>query len=108
MSKEHLTPFTKNDSRASEAGKKSKRKGIDQRLWEMAQTIIEQEGHKISIEDAIDAAVLKKAKAGDLKAIEMYYDRVHKKAIQPNQNEHEFKNPVIVMTPEEKAIAENE
>jgi len=111
MSKEHLKPFRKGDPRASECGKKSRRRGIDERLREMAQKYIDKKlasGNivKITIADAIDAVLLEKAKGGDLKAIEMYYDRVYKKAVQPSQSEIDVKNPVIIMTPEEKKVAE--
>ena len=53
MSREdHLTPFTKNDNRARIAGMKSRRKGLDKQLQEMAGTLKTKNG--LTYDEAIN------------------------------------------------------
>ena len=75
---DNLTPF--NSETGSEAGKKSKRKPLDKELQEMAESMLTEKG--ITYDKAIKQSLIEKAKK-DLKAMDMYFDRIHGK---PNQN----------------------
>jgi hypothetical protein len=67
-------PFTKDDSRASECGKKSKRKSLDARLREQ----IENDGTLTDIIDVLKNMSL----GGDIQAIKELFDRTYGKAKQ--------------------------
>ena len=67
-------PFTKDDNRASECGKKSKRKSLDTRLREK----IEGDG---SLERIMQTLQLM-AEGGDIQAIKELFDRTYGKAKQ--------------------------
>ena len=60
--------------RASEAGKKSKRKPLDKQLYDMAQEMAAKSG--ITMHEAINRSVIKKA-LKDYRFANMYYDRVY-------------------------------
>jgi len=67
-------PFTKDDNRASECGKKSKRKSLDARLRER----IEESGTLTEIMEVLENM----AKGGDIQAIKELFDRTYGKAKQ--------------------------
>jgi len=68
-----LKPFKKGDPRAIEGGKKSKRKAYDQQLRDMLD-----DGLFDSLVDVLQS----KGLDGDLRAIEMIFDRAYGKAKQ--------------------------
>ena len=68
-----LKPFTKGDPRASECGKKGKRKSYDAKLREQLEN---------GLFDSLVEVLESKGLQGDLKAIEMIFDRAYGKAKQ--------------------------
>jgi len=72
--------FDKDSNRASEAGKKSKRKGIDEKLREIASEL--DGDNKLTIDQAINLKLISLAKEGDLQAIKEYLDRCYGKSKQ--------------------------
>ena len=70
-----LKPFKKGDKRASEAGKKSKRKGIDEKLRELAS----KKKKGITLDQAINLKLIELAENGDMQAIREYMDRCYGK-----------------------------
>jgi transcriptional regulator with AAA-type ATPase domain len=73
--------FEKDRARAIAGGKKSKRKGIEQRMQEFLQESIK-DGDKRTREDILRDALLKFALKGNVRAIEILMDRAYGKAKQ--------------------------
>lgn len=71
---DNLTPFKKGDKRASEAGKKSKRKSLDTKLRER----LEKDGTLETIMEVLENMAI----GGDMQAIKELFDRTYGKAKQ--------------------------
>lgn len=94
---ENLTPFTKDDNRAVEGGKKSRRKSLDKRMREWLESpavdaVMKSKGAKEllsklgvtsgSTEDAFRFALFVEGMKGNVKAIQECLDRAYGKAKQ--------------------------
>ena len=78
-----LKPFTKGDPRASAAGKKSKRKGIEQEIQDfLKERWGDKDGDERTRLDLIKEALLKYGLKGNVKAISELLDRGFGKAKQ--------------------------
>ena len=85
-----LKPFTKGDPRASAAGKKSKRKGIEQEIQDfLKERWGDKDGDERTRLDLIKEALLKYGLKGNVKAISELLDRGFGKAKQHNAIEHD-------------------
>jgi hypothetical protein len=85
MAKEDLRPFSKDDNRASEAGKKSSNKGIPhtktrlKRILELESKLknpITGEMETFTVAEQMDIAIIKRARDGDVRAYRAVLDRL--------------------------------
>ena len=88
MAQKDLTPFTKDDNRASLAGKKSSKKGIPhsktrlKRLLQLTENLtnpITKEVEGFSVAEQMDLAQIIKAREGDTRAYNSLLDRLEGK-----------------------------
>jgi hypothetical protein len=93
--------FDADPKRASEAGKKSKKKGIDARVREFLEEAYK-EGTDKTREELILDALLKFGLKGNVKALEILMDRGHGKPKQSTDVSGTLETKTIIMTPDEK------
>ena len=79
--KNPLNQFKKGDKRASEAGKKSKRKPFDQKMREWLDSAVK-EGENLTVHELFQKALMKEGAKGNVQAIKEVYDRAYGKAKQ--------------------------
>lgn len=80
----NLTPFTKDDNRAVEGGRKSKRgKSVKTILRMFLEKKIK--GEIFTQGENVALALIEKARAGDVSAIKELYDRLEGKAVQKQE-----------------------
>ena len=110
----NLTPFKKGDKRASECGKKSKRKPLDERLAELAVRLkvkLKDKNGKvigtITMEDAIERVLLETAAKGEIPFIREYNDRRYGKSKQIIEDVTPHSSPFELSDEEKQFLKEN-
>ena len=95
---ENLKPFNKNDNRASEAGKKSKRLPFDKRMQEWLQEELKDKSGKgtgVSVEEALRLSLLKQGLKGNVAATKEVFNRAYGQSKLPVALSGDDESPAI-------------